>query len=149
MQEGVVAGFPVADVRVTLYDGAYHPVDSSDMAFQIAGSMAMKKALEQAGCVLLEPIMNVEIVIPGEFMGQITGSINSHRGRVLGMETKGKNEVVKALVPLAEMFKYASDLRSVTGGRGSYTMSFSNYEIVPSRIAQTIIAQNKKDKKEE
>ena len=149
MQEGVIAGFPVADIRVTLYDGSYHSVDSSDMAFQIAASQAMRKALDQAGCVLLEPIMNVEIVIPGEFMGQINSSISSHRGRVLGMDSKGKNEVVKALMPLSEMFKYASDLRSVTGGRGSYTMSFSNYEVVPTRMTQTVIAQNKKDKKEE
>lgn len=146
MAEGVLAGFPVSDVRVTLYDGTYHSVDSSDIAFQIAGSMAMKKALEQAESVILEPIMNVEIVVPPEFMGQITGTINSHRGRIMGMDTRGKSEVVKAQIPLTEMFKYASELRSVTGGRGSYTMSFSNYEVVPSRISQTIIAQNKKEK---
>ncbi len=146
MEEGILAGFPVTDIKVTLYDGSYHPVDSSDIAFQIAGSMALKKALEQAGSVLLEPIMNVEITVPEEFMGQITGDINARRGRVLGMEMKGKNQVIKAQIPLAEMFKYASDLRSVTGGRGTYTMSFSHYEIVPTRIAQTIIERNKKDK---
>ncbi len=149
MAEGILAGYPITDIRVILYDGSYHPVDSSDIAFQIAGSMALKKALEQAGSVLLEPIMNVEIVVPDEFMGQITGDINGRRGRVLGMEPKGKNQIVKALIPLAEMFKYASDLRSVTGGRGSYTMSFSHYEIVPARIAQGIIAQAKKAKEEE
>jgi elongation factor G len=148
MQEGILAGYPVTDIKVTLYDGSYHPVDSSDIAFQIAGSMALKKALEQAGSVLLEPIMNVEIVVPEEFMGQITGDINARRGRVLGMEAKGKNQVVKAQIPLAEMFKYASDLHSITGGRGSYTMSFSHYEIVPARIAQTIVEQAKKEKKE-
>jgi elongation factor G len=148
MQEGVLAGFPVTDIRVTLYDGSYHPVDSSDIAFQVAGSMALKKALEQANSVILEPIMNVDIVVPEELMGQVTGDINSRRGRVLGMEAKSKNQVVKAKVPLAEMFKYASDLRSVTGGRGSYTMSFSHYEIVPARIAQAIIGEVKSEKKE-
>ncbi|MFH1519390.1 MAG: elongation factor G [Candidatus Omnitrophota bacterium] len=148
MAEGVVAGYPIADIRVTLFDGSYHPVDSSDMAFQIAASCALKKAFEQAGGVLLEPIMNVEIVAPDEFMGQITGDINSRRGRVMGMEAKGKNEVVKAQIPLAEMFKYTSDLRSVTGGRGSYTMSFSNYNIVPARIAQGIADKAKQAKQE-
>ncbi len=149
MAEGILAGYPITDIRVILYDGSYHPVDSSDIAFQIAGSMALKKALEQAGSVLLEPVMNVEIVVPDEFMGQIAGDINGRRGKVLGMEPKGKSQVVKAQVPLAEMFKYASDLRSVTGGRGSYTMSFSHYEIVPNRIAQGIIAKAKKTKEEE
>ncbi|UCG35729.1 MAG: elongation factor G [Candidatus Omnitrophota bacterium] len=149
MGEGILAGCPVVDIRVTLYDGSYHPVDSSDIAFQVAGSMAFKQALEQANSVLLEPIMNVEIVVPEEFMGQVTGDINSRRGRVLGMDSRGKNQVVKALVPLVEMFTYASDLRSVTGGRGSYTMSFSSYEIVPARIAQTVIDQAKKAKEAE
>jgi len=148
MQEGFLAGYPIRDIRVTLFDGSYHPVDSSDIAFQIAASMALKKAFDQAGSVLLEPIMNVEIVVPEEFMGQITGDINSRRGRVMGMEAKGKNEVVKAQIPLAEMFKYASDLRSVTGGRGSYTMSFANYEIVPARITQGIVDKAKKAKQE-
>jgi elongation factor G len=148
MSEGIIAGFPVTDVQVTLFDGSYHSVDSSDIAFQIAGSMAFKKALEQAGSVLLEPIMDVEITVPEELMGQITGDINGRRGRVLGMESKGKNEVVKAQVPLSEMFKYASDLRSVTGGRGSYSMNFSHYEIVPSRIAQNVVNQAKTAKQE-
>ena len=149
MAEGFLAGYPIADIKVTLFDGSYHPVDSSDMAFQIAASMALKKAFEQAGSVLLEPIMNVDITAPEEFMGQITGDINSRRGRVLGMEVKGKNEVVKANIPLAEMFKYTSDLRSVTGGRGSYSMVFSNYEVVPARVAQGIVEKAKKTKQEE
>jgi elongation factor G len=149
MKEGFLAGYPITDIRVTLLDGSYHPVDSSDIAFQIAASMALKKAFEQAGSVLLEPIMNVEIIIPEEFMGQITGDINSRRGRVLGMEVKGKNGVVKSQVPLAEMFKYASDLRSVTGGRGTYTMNFSHYEVVPARIAQGVIEQARKVKEEQ
>jgi elongation factor G len=149
MDAGILAGYPITDIRVTLYDGSYHPVDSSDIAFQIAGSMALKKALEEAGSVILEPVMDVEIVVPEEFMGQVTGDINSKRGRVLGMEIKGKNEVVKAKIPLVEMFKYASDLRSVTGGRGSYSMSFSHYDIVPGRLAQNIIDKAKQEKKEE
>ncbi|MBN3039622.1 MAG: elongation factor G, partial [Candidatus Omnitrophica bacterium] len=149
MKQGYMAGYPITDLRVTLFDGSYHPVDSSDMAFQIAASMALKKAFEQAGGVLLEPIMNVEIVVPEEFMGQITGDINSRRGRVLGMEVKGKNEAVKAQIPLSEMFKYASDLRSVTGGRGTYSMNFSNYEIVPQRIAQNVVEEAKKAKQQE
>ncbi|MBN2482954.1 MAG: elongation factor G [Candidatus Omnitrophica bacterium] len=149
MQSGILAGFPLSDIRVILFDGSYHPVDSSDMSFQIAGSMAVKKALEQTETVIIEPIMNVEIIVPEEFMGQITGDINSRRGRVMGMEMKGKNEVVKAKIPLAEMFKYASDLRSVTGGRGTYTMQFSHYDVVPQRIAQAIIQQAQDAKKEE
>ncbi|MBP7087786.1 MAG: elongation factor G [Candidatus Omnitrophica bacterium] len=152
MEEGFLAGYPIADIRVTLFDGSYHSVDSSDIAFQIAASMALKKGFDQVGSVLLEPIMNVEISVPEEFMGQITGDINSRRGRILGMEVRGRSEVVKATIPLVEMFKYASDLRSVTGGRGSYTMSFSNYEIVPARLAQNIVEQANKtrnNKKEE
>jgi len=147
MQEGILAGYPITDIRVILYDGSYHPVDSSDIAFQIAGSMALKKALEQARSVILEPVMNVEIMIPEDFMGQITGDINARRGRILGMEPKGKNQIVKAQVPLGEMFKYASDLRSVTGGRGNYTMSFAYYEIVPAKIAEGIIDKAKASKK--
>jgi elongation factor G len=146
MKEGFLAGYPITDIKVTLFDGSYHPVDSSDMAFQIAGSMALKNAFSEGGSILLEPIMSVEIVAPSDLTGQITGDINSKRGKVMGMEPKGKNEVVKAQVPLAEMFKYASDLRSVTGGRGSYSMSFSNYEVVPSRVTQDIIAKAKQEK---
>ncbi|MCF7874142.1 MAG: elongation factor G [Candidatus Omnitrophica bacterium] len=149
MEEGFLAGYPITDIKVTLFDGSYHPVDSSDMAFQIAGSMALKNAFSEGGSVLLEPIMNVEIIAPSDLTGQITGDINSKRGKVMGMEPKGKNEVVKAQVPLAEMFRYASDLRSVTGGRGSYSMSFSNYEIVPSRVAQDIITKAKQEKEKE
>ena len=148
MEAGILAGYKVDDVKVTLFDGSYHDVDSSDMAFQIAGSLAMKTALEGAACVLLEPIMDVEIVVPGEFTGQVTGDINSRRGRIMGMENKGKNGVVKAKVPLAEMFKYASDLRSVTGGRGSYTMSFASYQVVPARLSQTVIEKAKQSKVE-
>lgn len=149
MVEGMMAGCQVVDVRVILFDGSYHPVDSSDIAFQIAGSMAFKKAFEQAGPILLEPIMEVEVVVPEEFMGSITGDINSRRGRIMGMEVKGKNQVIKATVPLSEMYRYATDLKSLTGGRGSYSMHFSTYEQVPSHIAQNVVSDYKKRKEEE
>ena len=148
MVEGIIAGYPLVDVRVTLCDGSYHEVDSSDMAFQIAGAMALRKAAQDAGSVLLEPIMNVEVMITDEYMGQISGDINSRRGRVMGMESRAKYQVLKARVPLAEMFTYAADLRSMTGGRGNYSMSFSNYEIVPHKIAQSIIAKYQESKKQ-
>jgi len=149
MQEGVLAGYPVVDVRVTLYDGSYHPVDSSDLAFQIAASMGFKKAAQEAGLVLLEPIMDVEIYIPDEYMGQVSGDINSKRGRIVGVEAKGDLQIIKAQVPLAEMFRYASELRSITGGRGYYSMRFSHYEIVPHRIAEKVIQQAQETKKED
>ncbi|MFH1655230.1 MAG: elongation factor G [Candidatus Omnitrophota bacterium] len=148
MSEGGISGSPLVDVKVTLYDGSYHPVDSSDMAFQIAGAMALRKATQAAGLVLLEPIMEVEVYVPEEYMGQITGDLNSRRGRIMGMDAKGKTQVVQAHVPLSEMFTYASDLRSITGGRGSYAMKFSSYEHVPQKVAATIIAQAQAKKEE-
>ncbi|MCX5710350.1 MAG: EF-Tu/IF-2/RF-3 family GTPase, partial [Candidatus Omnitrophica bacterium] len=147
--EGAVAGYPIEDIRVTLFDGSYHDVDSSDMAFQIAGAMALRKAVNEAGPVLLEPIMDVEISIPEEFLGAISGDINSRRGRVIGMDVKGRSQVVKAQIPLSEMFKYANDLRSITGGRGMYIMRFSHYEEVPHKIAQPIIVKYQATKKQE
>ena len=147
--EGAVAGYQIEDIRVTLVDGSYHEVDSSDMAFQIAGAMALRKAVQEAGPALLEPIMDVEISILEEFLGAISGDVNSRRGRVIGMDVKGKSQIVKAQVPLAEMFKYANDLRSITGGRGMYTMRFSHYEEVPHKIAQPIIVQYQASKKHE
>lgn len=147
--EGAVAGYPIEDVRVILYDGSYHEVDSSDMAFQIAGAMALRKAILEAGPVLLEPIMDVEVSIPDEYLGAISGDINSRRGRIMGMDVKGRLQTVKAQVPLSEMFKYANDLRSITGGRGIYTMRFSRYEEVPHKIASTIISQYQATKKQE
>ncbi|MBN1913779.1 MAG: elongation factor G [Candidatus Omnitrophica bacterium] len=147
--EGAVAGYPIVDLRVTLCDGSYHEVDSSDMAFQIAGAMALRKAVQAAGPVLLEPIMSVEVTIPDESLGAISGDINSRRGRVMGMEVKGHWQMVKANVPLAEMFTYANDLRSITGGRGSYIMRFSHYEQVPHKIASGIINQYQATKKPE
>ena len=149
MSEGILAGFPVVDVQVTLFDGSYHEVDSSDMAFQIAGAMALRKATLQAGPVLLEPVMEVDVIIPEEYLGQISGDLNSRRGRVMGMEVKGRSQVVKAHVPLAQMFTYANDLRSITGGRGSYTMKFSHYEQVPAKIASEIISRYEAQKEKE
>lgn len=146
MSEGILAGYPITDIKVTLYDGSYHQVDSSDMAFQIAGSMALKKGVQEANLVLLEPIVDAEVVVPEENMGEIAGNLSSHRGRVTGMEVRGKMQVIKALVPQAEMLKYANDLKSITAGRGGYTMSFSHYEEVPQKIASTIIAQAQKSK---
>jgi elongation factor G len=147
--EGAIAGYPIEDIRVTLVDGSYHEVDSSDMAFQIAGAMALRKAVNEAGPVLLEPIMDVEITIPEDSLGAISGDINSRRGRVMGMDVKGRNQIVKAQIPLSEMFKYANDLRSITGGRGSYIMRLSHYEEVPHKVMQPIISQYQASKKQE
>jgi elongation factor G len=141
MSEGAVAGYPMVDMRVILYDGSFHEVDSSDMAFQIAGAMALRKATLEAGPALLEPIMEVEVFVPEDYLGQVSGDLNSRRGRPMGMEAKGKLQVVKAEVPLSEMFTYASDLRSMTQGKGSFAMRFSRYEQVPAKIANTIISQ--------
>ncbi|MCG2706529.1 MAG: elongation factor G [Candidatus Omnitrophica bacterium] len=148
MSEGAIAGYSLVDMRVTLCDGSYHDVDSSDLAFQIAGAMALRKGVLEAGAVLLEPIMDVEVVIPEEYLGGISGDLNSRRGRIMGMEVGGKSQVVKAKVPLAEMFTYANDLRSITGGRGVYTMRFCHYEEVPHKIASTIISQYQASKKQ-
>ena len=149
MNGGVITSFPMVDVRATLYDGSYHEVDSSDIAFQIAGALAFRKATMEAVPILLEPIMDVEITVPEEYMGTIPADLNSRRGRVLGVEARLRNQTIKAKVPLAEMFRYATDLRSMTGGRGSYTMRFSHYEEVPQKIAQSIIVQNPRHKVEE
>jgi elongation factor G len=147
--EGAVAGYPIEDIRVTLVDGSYHEVDSSDMAFQIAGAMALRKAVSEAAPALLEPIMEVGITIPEECLGAITGDINSRRGRIIGMEIKGKTQIVKAQVPLSEMFKYTNDLRSITAGRGSYLMHLTHYENLPHKIASPIINQYQALKKHE
>ena len=147
--EGAIAGYPIVDIRITLYDGSFHDVDSSDIAFQIAGAMALRKAVLEAGPVLLEPVMDVDIVIPEDYLGAISGDLNSRRGRIMGMDVKAKSQIVKAKVPLAEMFKYANDLRSLTGGRGMYSMKFSHYEEVPHKIVSTIISQYQASKKPE
>ena len=143
-QRGVLAGFPCIDFRATVDDGSYHAVDSSEMAFKVAGSLAFKKAATQAEPVLLEPIMAVTITTPDEYMGDVMGDLNGRRGRVLGMDNKGKNQIIKASVPMAEMLTYAPDLRSMTGGRGIFSMEFSHYDEVPVQVAQKIIeAANK------
>ncbi|OQA38473.1 MAG: Elongation factor G [Acidobacteria bacterium ADurb.Bin340] len=138
---GILAGFPVVDVRITLYDGSYHEVDSNEMAFKIAGSMAFKAACEKAGQVLLEPIMAVEVETPEDYMGDVIGNLNSRRGRIENMEDRGGVRVVASKVPLAEMFAYSTTLRSMTQGRGTYTMQFSHYEEAPRNVAEEIVAK--------
>ena len=145
-QKGVLAGFPCVDFMATLDYGSFHAVDSSEMAFKIAGSLAFKKAAIEANPILLEPIMSVAITTPDEYMGDIMGDLNSRRGRVLGMDSKGKNQVIKANVPMAEFLTYAPDLRSMTGGRGMFSMEFSHYDEVPAQIAQKIVEEITKAK---
>jgi elongation factor G len=140
MREGVVAGYPMRDIQVRLYDGSYHTVDSSEMAFKIAGSMAFKKAAEQAQPTLLEPIMQVQVTVPEDVVGDVIGDLNGRRGRPLGMEPKGSMTEIRAEVPMAEMLNYAPDLRSITGGRGDYAMEFARYEEVPAHLAQKVIS---------
>lgn len=149
MSQGALAGYQIVDMRVSVYDGSYHDVDSSDMAFKIAGAMALRKGVLEANPVLLEPIMDVDVIVPEEFMGDITGDLNSRRGRIAGMDVQGKYQVIKAKVPIAEMSKYASELKSITGGRGSYSMRFSHYDEVPAKSAQAIIAKYQETRKEE
>lgn len=147
MEGGVLAGYPVVDVRVTLFDGSYHEVDSSELAFKIAASMAFKDACKKGEIVLLEPIMDVEVVVPEDYMGEVIGDINSRRGKIQSMEKRGKAQVIRAMVPLAEMFGYATDLRSKTQGRGTYTMQFSHYDEVPKNLTEQIIAKIKGNNK--
>ncbi|WP_291317935.1 elongation factor G, partial [Desulfuromonas sp.] len=142
-ENGVVAGFPLVDVKVACYDGSYHDVDSSEMAFKIAGSMGFKAGVAKAGAVLLEPMMAVEVVVPEEYMGDVMGDLSSRRGKVMGMEARGIAQVINAHVPLSSMFGYATDLRSATQGRATYTMVFDHYEQVPKAIAEEIIAKVK------
>ncbi len=141
LEGGVLAGYPVEDVKVTLYDGSYHEVDSSEMAFKIAASMGVKQAVQKAKPVLLEPVMSVEVVVPEEYMGDVIGDLNSRRGRIEGMELRGTSQIIKSMVPLAEMFGYATDLRSRTQGRGSFTMHFGRYEEVPAAISAEIVSR--------
>jgi elongation factor G len=138
---GVLAGYPMDDVKVELYDGSYHDVDSSEMAFKIAGSMAFKDAAGRAHPVLLEPVMRVEVVVPEEYMGDVIGDITSRRGHIQSMETRGGSQVINSRVPLAEMFGYATDLRSRTQGRGSYSMHFDRYEPAPASVSQEVVAK--------
>jgi elongation factor G len=139
MTNGVIAGYPVVDVKVTLYDGSYHDVDSSEMAFKIAGSMCFKEGVKHAKPVLLEPMMKVEVITPEEYMGDVMGDLNSRRGIVQGMDDSPAGRQIKAEVPLSEMFGYATDLRSATQGRANYSMEFAKYAEVPASIADAII----------
>jgi elongation factor G len=142
-ERGYLAGFPVVDFRAVLYDGKYHDVDSSDIAFKIAGALAFKEAMRQARPALLEPIMNVEVYAPDQYSGDIMGDMSSRRGRISGSETRGSNVVVKAQVPFSEMLSYATDLTSMTQGRASYTMEFSHYDYLPNELAEKVIAAAK------
>jgi len=148
MEEGVLAGYKVVDIRATLYDGSYHEVDSSDMAFKIAASMAFKKAFMEAKPVLLEPIMNITVTVPEEYLGDVMGDLSGKRGKILGIDSKGHLQVVRAQVPLAELYKYSTTLRSMTQGRGMFESEFSHYEEVPREIAQKIIEEAKAAKEE-
>ena len=141
MSTGVLAGYPVVDIKVALIDGSYHEVDSSDMAFKIAGSLAFKAAAQKARPVLLEPMMAVEVVTPAEYMGDVMGDLNSRRGHIDGMEPRGNTQVITATVPLSTMFGYATDVRSTTQGRATYTMQFKHYAEVPAQIASEIVAK--------
>jgi elongation factor G len=141
MENGVLAGYEMVDIAVVLTDGSYHEVDSSEMAFKIAGSMAFKEACGKAQPVLLEPVMRIEVVVPEEYMGEVFGDLNSRRGHPLGMESRAGAQIIRCEVPLAEMFGYATDLRSRTQGRGSFTMHFSHYAEAPASIADEVIAK--------
>ena len=143
-KSGILAGFPVLGVKATVYDGSYHEVDSNEMAFKIAGSMAFKEAMQKAGAILLEPIMKVEVTMPEEYMGDVIGDINSRRGRIEGMDDLGGGKIVRAYVPLSEMFGYSTDLRSKTQGRGNYSMFFEKYEPVPKSVQEKVINEHKK-----
>ena len=141
---GILAGYPVIDFKATLVDGSYHEVDSSEMAFKIAASMAFKEGCKQAKSVILEPIMKVEVTVPEEYMGDVIGDINSRRGRMEGMEARNGNQIIRGFIPLSEMFGYATDLRSKTQGRGTYSMEPSHYEEVPKSVLEAIVASRAK-----
>jgi elongation factor G len=143
MQHGVLAGYPMVDVKVTLLDGAYHDVDSSELAFKIAGTMAFKEGARLAGPALLEPMMSVEVTTPEDFMGDVIGDLNSRRGQIQAMDERFGARVVRAIVPLSEMFGYVGDLRSRTQGRASYSMQFDSYAQVPRAVADEIVAKNR------
>jgi elongation factor G len=141
VEGGILAGYPLVDIKVALFDGAYHEVDSSEMAFKICASICFKEACKRAKPVLLEPVMRVEVVVPEEYMGPVNGDVNSRRGRLEGTEIHGTTQVIKAMVPLSEMFGYATELRSRTQGRGTFTMHFGQYEEVPKNISEEIVAK--------
>jgi elongation factor G len=141
MENGVIAGYPMVDIKVRIIDGSYHDVDSSEMAFKIAASMGFKEGAKKANPALLEPIMSLEVIVPEDYMGDVIGDLNSRRGKIQGMKARGSAQVITAEVPLAEMFGYATDLRSKTQGRGVFTMQFAHYDMVPKPIADQIVAK--------
>jgi elongation factor G len=143
LKTGIYAGYPMVDVKVTVFDGSYHEVDSSEMAFKIAASMAIKDAVGKASPVVLEPVMRVEVTMPEQFMGDVIGDLNSRRGLIEATEQRGSTQVVRAFIPLAEMFGYATDLRSMTQGRASSSMELSHYAEVPGNLAQELVAKSK------
>ena len=148
-QKGYLAGFPATDFACAIYDGSYHEVDSSEMAFKIAASLAFKKCMETAMPILIEPIMNVEVTVPEECLGDVMGDFNSRRGRIMGIDGEGKLQVVKAQCPLSELFRYAIILRSMTSGRGTFFMEHSHYEEVPADVSKKIIEQVASEREEE
>jgi elongation factor G len=148
MVGGVMAGYPVTDIKVSLVDGSYHSVDSSEMAFKIAASMGFKKIFMEASPVLLEPIMKMEVVVPEDYVGDVMGDLNSRRGRVAGIDVNDGIQIIKALVPMAEILTYAPDLRSITSGRGTFTMEIDHYEEVPAQFAEKIVQAAQKEKEE-
>jgi elongation factor G len=148
MEAGIFGGYPIIDLRVKVYDGSYHDVDSSELAFKIAGSMALKEGAKKAGGVLLEPIMDVEVVTPEEFMGDVIGNLNSRRGNIKAVTTRAGARVISARVPLVEMFGYATDLRSLSQGRATYTMHFGSYHEVPFNLAEELLFKGKKGQAE-
>ncbi len=145
-KEGVLAGYPVVDVKATVYDGSFHPVDSSEICFKIAGAGALKRGLSAGQPILLEPIMNIKVIVPGDFTGDIIGDLNAKRARVQGMNPQDGSNVIEAQVPLAEVLCYAIDLKSITQGKGTFSMEFSHYEEVPVHIVQRIIAERQTEK---
>ena len=144
-QSGALAGYPIVDLKVRFYDGKSHDVDSSEMAFKIAASMCLKKAMEEANAILLEPIMKMEISVPEDSMGDVMGDLNGRRGRVMGVDAVGKYQVIKAQAPMSEVLQYALDLNAMTGGRGTFSMEQSHYEEVPAQLAEKVIAESKKE----
>jgi len=149
MAEGVLSGNPMVDVKVTLVDGKFHAVDSSDMAFQIAGSLALKEAVEAAGVVLLEPVVNLEVIVPDSYTGDVMGDLNAKRGKIAGMDQLGGGKQrIRALVPQAEVARYVIDLRSMTGGRGAFAMTFDHYDELPQNLAQKVIDAHQQERAE-
>jgi elongation factor G len=149
MQSGVLAGYPVTNIKVTVYDGSYHDVDSSEIAFKIAASRALRDGLEKAKPVLLEPIMTVKVTVSDQYMGDVNGDLNQKRGRILGMNPEEGMQVITAEVPQSELFRYAAELRSMTAGQGAFEMEMARYEVVPANVAQKVIAEAQKAKEEE